>query len=131
MTEILLGTLAYVLVTFPYAVVWHMKIFRRRYEAWGYFGDDPKPLFGLLAMVFQGAILSWAYGFVALDHASVAAGLGFAGVMGLFFWTCHVLSYMAKHAETRSMGFLGLETVYLAGQFGAFGVLIALIHRSV
>lgn len=131
MTEILLGTVAYVLVTFPYAVVWHMKLFRQRYEAWDYFGTEPRPAYGLLAMVFQGAILSWGYGFVALEHESLVAGLSFALAMGLLFWSCHVLAYMAKHDETRRAGFLGLETLYLAGQFAAFGVLIVLIHRLV
>ena len=49
--NILFGTLAYIIVTFPLAVLWHMKIFRTKYMEWQYFGEDVKPILGLASMV--------------------------------------------------------------------------------
>ena len=49
--QILLGTLAYIIVTFPLAVLWHMKIFRDKYMHWQYFGEDVKPILGLASMI--------------------------------------------------------------------------------
>ena len=49
--EILYGTIAYIIVTFPLAVLWHMKIFREKYIGWQYFGDDVKPILGLTSVI--------------------------------------------------------------------------------
>ena len=42
--NILFGTIAYIVITFPLAVLWHMKIFRAKYVVWKYFGEDVKPI---------------------------------------------------------------------------------------
>jgi hypothetical protein len=108
-----------------------MKVFRKKYEAWRYFGNNPKPIFGLLAMIVQGIVLSYVYGIFNVNHESIIAGLLYALVMGLFFWSYHFLSYMAKHNESRNINFLSLKSVYLGFQFGIFGIAISIIHRVI
>lgn len=127
--DILLGTLGYMLVTFPYALIWHMKLFEKKYTKWVYFGKDPKPSIGLLSMIFQGAVLSYGYQFININHSSIQAGITYALVMGIFFWSCHVVTAMAKYSELRNKGFFILETIYLTGQFTLFGITISLIHK--
>ena len=65
--QILFGTLAYIIVTFPLAALWHMKIFRQKYMSWQYFGEDVKPVLGLTSMVVQGIVLSYGYYILNLE----------------------------------------------------------------
>lgn len=126
--KILLGTLAYIIVTFPLAVLWHMKIFRTKYMQWKYFGDDVKPVLGLASMIVQGAVLSYGYSVLAVNHSSVSVGVLYALVMGLFLWSAHVLAAMGKSSAIRHLEFFAMETVYLAIQFGVYGILISYIY---
>ena len=125
---IFLGALAYIVVTFPLAVLWHMKIFRTKYLAWKYFGDDVMPVLGLASMVVQGVVLSYGYSVLVVDHASVRMGISYGLVMGLFLWSAHVLAAMGKSSLVRHLEFFGMETVYLALQFGVFGILISFLY---
>ncbi len=125
--QILLGTLAYIVVTFPLAVLWHMKIFRTKYMAWHYFGEDVKPILGLSSMIVQGIVLSYGYSVLAVNHSSMLAGVCYALVMGIFLWSVHVLATMGKSSAIRHFEFFTMETIYLAIQFGVYGVLISFI----
>ncbi len=40
--RVALGTAAYTFVTFPLAVVWHVALFKPRYEAFGYNDRGPR-----------------------------------------------------------------------------------------
>lgn len=131
MKIILLGTIGYMLVTFPYALVWHMKLFHEKYKAWGYFGENPSPMIGLISMVFQGSVLSYGYGLLSVEHTSMVAGIKYALIMGIFFWSCHVVAAMAKNEKLRNGGFFCMETIYLAGQFTLFGIVISYIYQII
>lgn len=125
--NILLGTLAYIIITFPLAVLWHMKIFRTKYMQWQYFGEDVKPILGLGSMIVQGIVLSYGYSALVMDHSSMLVGICYAMVMGLFLWSVHVLAAMGKSSAVRHFEFFAMETIYLAIQFGVYGVLISYI----
>ena len=127
--KIALGTAAYAAVTFPLAVVWHVMLFKSRYEAFGYFAGEPNFQLGLLTILIQGAILSWLYPRVRFAGSGPRRGLKLALAIGVFFWTSHVLAFVAKQAVSDAWLFVAMETVYLALQFGIFGVLIGLIYR--
>ena len=77
--QILFGTIAYIVVTFPLAVLWHMKIFREKYMGWQYFGEDVKPVLGLASMIVQGVILSYGYSILNVDHSALFSGVCYAG----------------------------------------------------
>ena len=125
--QILLGTLAYIIVAFPLAVLWHMKIFRTKYMAWEYFGEDVKPVLGLSAMLLQGVVLSYGYSILNSAHVSIISGVCYSLVMGLFLWSAHVLAAMGKSSKIRHFEFFAMETVYLAIQFIIYGFLIGYI----
>lgn len=128
--DILVGTLCYVLPTFPLAYFWHLKFFKARYEQWVYFGA-PSPPLGLLSMVVQGVVLSWMYFHSGFSPQTLGESFLFVGVIGLFHWSTHVIAAMAKQAESRNMGYFLLETVFLAIQFGTFGVTIWLASQNI
>ena len=58
---IFLGTLAYTLVTFPLAIMWHIVLFEESYQVFGYIEDEPNFVLGFLSIFLQGTILSALY----------------------------------------------------------------------
>ena len=84
---ILSGTLAYTLVTFPLAVVWHVLLFEETYRVFGYFQGEPSFSLGFATILIQGAVLSSLYPFVNFSGNGPVRGLKYALLIGLFFWT--------------------------------------------
>jgi len=129
--SLLLGTLAYLGVTFPIAVLWHIVVFKSQYEAIGYIGrEEPGFVFGFFAILIQGFLLSLFYPRFFTGNFTLKTGLTFAFWAGLFHWTIHVLAYAAKGDLQEVPLFFAMETVYLTVQFGLFGVLISWIYRK-
>ena len=128
--NIALGTLGYSVLTFTWAVAWHVGLFRAAYEEWGYIDDDPNFAAGLLSIVVQGAALSWLFPRVRFAGGATVRGLKFGAAAGLFYWTCHVLAFAAKEDAANAPLFYVLETLYLAAQFAMFGLLIGKIHAK-
>ena len=128
--RIALGTAAYTAVTFPIAVLWHVGLFKSLYQSFGYFSGEPSFVLGLLTILMQGFILSALYPLVRLSGRPIARGLKYSAIVGGFFWTSHVLAFVAKQALNDAPVFIAMETGYLAVQFGVFGVLIGLIYRD-
>jgi hypothetical protein len=130
LSRIALGTLAYTIVTFPIAVIWHVVLFKAHYAAFGYFTGEPSFLLGFLTIVIQGAILSALFPLVKLSGSPIGRGMKFSAIVGTFFWTSHVLAFVAKQAMQDAPLFVAMETGYLAIQFGVFGVLIGLVYKG-
>ena len=128
--RIALGTVAYTAVTFPIAVLWHVGLFESLYQSFGYFSGEPSFVVGLLTILMQGFILSGLYPLVRLSGRPIARGLKYSAIVGGFFWTSHVLAFVAKQALNDAPLFIAMETGYLVVQFGVFGVLIGLIYRD-
>ena len=126
----LLAASAYVLLSFPLAYVWHLKLFRAFYDRMGYFGDqEPIVVLGFLAILLQGLLLAYAYPFFRTGGAGFAEGLRFAAVFGGFLITTQVVAAAAKrHAPPTAEWFL-VESLYLALQLGLVGVVFAILHR--
>ncbi len=130
LSRIALGTFAYTVVTFPIVVTWHVVLFKEKYTAFGYFTGEPSFLLGFLTIAVQGAILSALFPLVRLSGSPIVRGLKFSAIVGAFFWTSHVLAFVAKQAMPDAPLFVAMETGYLAVQFGVFGVLIGLAFKG-
>ena len=128
MKKVALGTLAYTVGTFVLAIVWHIVLFEDRYRAYGYIEDEPNFVVGFLTILIQGAVLSFPL--FKIKGNGVKRGLKFALWIGVFFWTSHVLAFVAKQSVQNVTQFMAMETFYLALQFGVFGVLIGFIYRD-
>jgi len=66
---------------------------------------------------------------VSLNGSAVSRGVKFAALIGAFFWTSHVLAFVAKQIVEQTSLFVAMETIFLTLQFGIFGVLIGLVYR--
>jgi hypothetical protein len=98
-SRIALGTIGYAAVTFPLAYVWHLVAFKATYDELGYFSrDEPIVAFGFAAIVTQGVLLSVIYPHLCRGKPLIRGALTFAGIMGLYHWTTHVLAEAAKHS---------------------------------
>ena len=128
--KVALGTTAYTIGTFALAVFWHVFLFEARYRSFGYFEGEPNFAIGFVTIVIQGAILSVLFPMVGLSGTSMSRGLKFSFFIGAFFWTSHVLAFIAKQSVKNVALFVLMETLYLALQFGLFGLLIGAIYRS-
>jgi len=127
--KVVLGTIAYTVGTFTLAVVWHILIFEGRYRSFGYIEGEPNFVIGFVTILVQGALLSLIFPMFKLTGNDVIRGLKFVALIGAFFWTSHVLAFIAKQSIQYAPLFVAMETVYLILQFGLFGVLIGLIYR--
>ena len=127
---IILGTLAYTTVTFPLAIVWHVVLFRDQYHAFSYIEGEPSFLLGLLTILLQGLILSYLYPYVLFKGEGAIRGLKYSLFIGVFFWTSHVLAFVAKQDMTNTLLFITMESFYLLLQFGIYGVLIGIIYAG-
>lgn len=128
--KLFLGAAAYTVCTFSLAVSWHVLLFKERYESFGYFEGEPSFLIGLLTIVLQGVLLSTLFPMLKATGSSLRRGLRFALLAGAFFWTSHVLAFVAKQEVPGVWAFIWMETIYLLLQFGAFGLIIGAIHRE-
>ncbi len=128
--KLILGTAAYTVCTFSLAVGWHVLLFEERYEAFGYFEGEPDFLLGLLTIVLQGVLLSALFPMLKAEGTSFRRGFRFALITGAFFWTSHVLAFVAKQKVPEVSAFIWMETAYLLLQFGLFGLIIGAIHRD-
>ena len=128
--SIIYGTLAYAFITFPLAVIWHVVLFKPEYESFGYFEGEPNFALGFLTIIIQGAVLSFLYPLVKLSSNGIVRGLKYSAIVGLFFWTSHVLALLAKQAVSTPLTFLFMESFYLLMQFGIFGLCVGLIFKK-
>lgn len=128
--SILLGTLFYVLVTFPIAIIWHLVLFEQTYLSFGYFQGEPNIPLGFITILIQGIILSALYPYVRFTGEGVVRGLKYSLAIGAFFWTSHVLAFIAKQSVSNPVMFALMETFYLLLQFGIFGVLIGFVYKN-
>ena len=127
--KLILGAAAYTICTFSLAVGWHVLLFRERDESFGYFEGEPDFVVGLLAIVLQGLLLSALFPMLRVEGNSFHRGLKFALLAGAFFWTSHVLAFVARQPVPDAPAFILMETVYLLLQFGLFGLILGAIHR--
>ncbi|MGY8769957.1 MAG: hypothetical protein ACKVH8_16185 [Pirellulales bacterium] len=129
--KVALGTIGYAVITFPLAYIWHLVAFKTTYEQLGYFSrDEPIIVFGFLSILTQGFLLSYIYPYLCNGKSVIQGALTLVLVMGIYHWTMHVLAEAAKHQVEPLTMWFGLETCYLAIQFGLGGLLLALIYRE-
>ncbi|WP_299649058.1 hypothetical protein [uncultured Tateyamaria sp.] len=126
----LIAAAVYPVIVFPLAIIWHLVLFPDRYVTFGYFEGEPNIAVGLASMIIQGAVLAAIYPMFRLGQAGFGRAFRFAGLLGLFFWTSHVLALVAKPNVPGAGVFIAMETVFLSLQFGLFALALGVIFRG-
>ena len=70
------------------------------------------------------------YPFVKFAGQSVVRGLKYSMIIGVFFWSSHVLEFVAKQIVSNSFTFVVMESFYLLLRLLIFGMLIGLIYSK-
>ncbi|MEM8694002.1 MAG: hypothetical protein AAGG57_19290 [Pseudomonadota bacterium] len=126
----ILAAAIYPVIVFPLALIWHLALFKDRYMSFGYFDGEPNIAIGLATMIIQGVALAAIYPMFNQRSAGHVRAFQFAGLLGLFFWTSHVLALVAKQNVPQAPTFILMETAYLGLQFGLFALALGFIFRT-
>jgi len=127
-----LAMAAYLLPTFPLGYVWHLVLFRERYERLGLYRAQVIIPFGLGSMLLQGALFAWLYPRVFSTGRDVwmASSVRFGVVFGLLAWSFTTLPVAAKYKMSSIRSFMLLESAFTVLQFLLVAPLIALAWRD-
>ncbi|HKB89205.1 MAG TPA: hypothetical protein VKC60_01680 [Opitutaceae bacterium] len=131
MKIILLGTLAYVVVTFATQGVSHFAINQAHYAAVSFMRAEPVFALGFGSMIIQGAILTYLYPFYSRGVSNWRRGLMYGILLGLFFVSYLALAEPAKFQVPSISSWIGVETVTGMVQFGLFGIVVGAMHRKI
>jgi glucose uptake protein GlcU len=85
---------------------------------------------GFLTILIQGIVLTYLYNFFSFTGSNLVKSMRYVLIVGLFFWTSHVLALVAKQNVENATQFILMESFYLAIQFGVFGICLAIIHKK-
>lgn len=128
MQKTLIATASYTVSTFALAIAWHIVLFEEQYKVFNYIEAEPNFALGFSTILIQAIVLSAFY--AKLREKMNLPALHYAGIMGVFFWSSHVLAFIAKQDIQNVLQFAGMETVYLVLQFGLYGFILRWLYRN-
>lgn len=117
----------YTISTFVLAVLWHIVLFKDEYEVFNYIESEPNFILGFSTILLQAIILSFFY--AHLRKKIHLSAMKYVSIMGAFFWTSHVLAFIAKQDVGNFVLFFSMETIYLILQFGLYGIALRWLYR--
>ena len=124
------AVIGYVVISFVIAILWHLVLFESIYDQIGYIArKEPSFFLGFLSMIVQGSVLAYLYPIFSRGESTTGRGVRFGLMMGIFFWSCHVLAAAAKRDLSPLPTFMMLESVFLFIQFTLAGLVLGLAYR--
>lgn len=132
MKNLALGTIIFLLVLFPITAIWHVAIFPELYAELGYFKEQETvgaAIAGLLNIVVQGFLLSVLFVRTQFFGAGPVAGIKFAGLVGVFYFTIQVVNFVVRKEISDIPTFILLEAAYMVIQFAIYGYLLGLLLK--
>lgn len=110
---------------------WHLIIFKELYDSLGIYNrTEPIIPLGFASMIVQGLIIAYLFPFYAKDKYTVAAGLKFSLLMGLFLFSVSTMANAAKiHVADMQSWFL-IQLAFTIVQFGIVGLTMGLINKA-
>lgn len=124
-----LSVLAFMVVSFGVQGSSHFAISKGHYGAIDFMRAEPIMPLGLLTMVIQGLILSYALAAWRGTKVSVRDGLAVAGAFGLFLVSYIALVAPAKYTVPSVGSWMMVEGLAGLVQFAIFGILLGLVHK--
>jgi hypothetical protein len=126
----LLGTLAYMLPTFPLGYLWHLVTFDDYYKSLEVYRENILVPLGIGAMIVQGFIWSVIYEQLLSGESIARGAVRFAALAFPIAWSFMVLAVGAKHPMTSVGGYLVIETAFLVVQYAIVSPLIAAVYAD-
>lgn len=126
----LLGTLAYMLPTFPLGYFWHLVTFDDYYKSLEVYRENILVPLGIGSMIIQGFIWSVIYEQLLSGEPIARGAVRFAALAFPIAWSFMVLAVGAKHPMTSVGGYLVIETAFLVVQYAVVSPLIAAVYAD-
>jgi hypothetical protein len=119
--------LAYLCITFVFATVWHLVLFKELYAA---AGMRTEPLFhlGILSMLIQASLMAYLYPRFQSGGTPALEGLRFGVLMGLFMGSYGVLAEAGKFDVGPIGPWIAAEGAFFVIQFAIVGTAIGLVY---
>jgi len=131
MKRILIGTLAYVLVSFASQATSHFAINAEHYASIPFMRTEPIMILGILTMIIQGGVLSYLYGFFSRENTGIGNGLLFGLLIALFFVSYPALVEPSKYIVPSVGAWMAVEGLVGLVQFSLFGTALGWIFSRV
>ena len=125
----LFATLAFIIVGFIIAFVWHLVIFKSVYEALKIYSIEPIILLGFISFILEGLAFVYIFQFFRRGKKPIQEGLIFGLVVyGVIMGGVGVLAEGAKHATTSLSTWLVIEGAFYIITGTILGTIVGLIY---
>ena len=125
-----LTVLAFIAVTFAVQASSHFVVNTGYYATIPFMRADVVFPLGFLAMIIQGAALSYLYALLPGTGRPVIDGLRFSLVAGSILASYIAFAEPAKYAAPSIPAWIAVEGLVSLTQFAVFGILLGLIHAT-
>jgi hypothetical protein len=126
----ILGTVAYVVISFIAQALNHFIINKAHYASIPFMREEPIMALGIFTMLLQGAILSYFFSILHKTGTTKTEGLKYGLLMGLFLGSYIALVEPSKYMAPSVSSWIAVEGITSLLQFGAFGVVLAAINKK-
>ena len=130
MQKHVLAVLAYVVATFATQAVSHFGVNAAHYAAVTYLRAQPIFALGVLAMLIQGSISTYAYAQVPQAGRSIGHAVLFAWLVGGILVSYEALAEAAKYSVPSVSSWIVVEVAAGFVQFTLYGALLGWVHRA-
>lgn len=127
-----LAVAAYLLPTFPLGYVWHLVLFKAKYDELHLYRAEVIIPLGLTTMIIQAILFAWVYPRVCSTRrdAWIASAAQFFAVFGVLAWSFTTLPVAAKYQMASVPQFMMLESAFTVVHFAIVSPLIAFVYRE-
>ena len=123
------ATLAFIIVGFIIAFVWHLVIFKEIYEALKIYTIEPIIALGFISFILEGLAFVYVFQFFRRGKKPIQEGLIFGLVVyGVIMGGVGVLAEGAKHAITSLSTWLIIESAFYIITGAVLGTIVGLIY---
>lgn len=127
MRRFTLAFFAYLIITFAFATVWHLVLFKDLYMTAG-MRREPLMHLGILSMLIQAFLMAFLYPRLRGAGTPALEGLKFGVLMGLFMGSYGVLAEAGKFDIGPVGPFIASEGAFFLLQFAIVGTVIGLMY---
>ena len=125
----LFATLAFIIVGFIIAFVWHLVIFKSVYDSLKIYSIEPIIQLGFISFILEGLAFVYVFQFFRRGKKPIQEGLIFGLVVyGVIMGGVGVLAEGAKHATTSLFVWLLIEGLFYIITGAILGTIIGLIY---
>ena len=123
------ATLAFIIVGFIIAFVWHLVIFKSIYEALKIYSIEPIIPLGVISFILEGLAFVYIFQFFRRGKKPIQEGLIFGLVVyGAIMGGVGVLAEGAKHATTSLSTWLIVESAFYIITGAILGTIVGFIY---